>query len=287
MFHSRPINPRSPWPSDGIRYASPTETTTTSTHQLHSGTSIMIEKTITQHGFYPPSDPGLPLPKDTRELLLARYRIRWRIISPNIGNPNLYFVYWGREENNARRAPQGWEAEVIRKYPLPNIREPPQFPLKAAHMQAQQQQQQHLQQQTAQNQQQQQQQQPLRPMPPNMQQLQANARAGQPSTPPPPQMQHTRGPSQPPASQMQTPGVPTSLPQQVRAAVQNPGQQAPMQQQHMRARPLGFTFPAQFDDPYEMLSERSWAGLRYERNHAFISPVFDPVSQIGLYLSRH
>lgn len=231
----------------------------------------MIEKTTTSQGFYPPSDPGLPLPKDTRELLLARYRIRWRIISPNIGNPNLFFVYWGRDETNARRAPQGWEAEVIRKYPLPNIQEPPQFPLRPAQMQGQQQQQQ---QQTPLGQQQQQQQ-PLRPLPPNMQQIQAASRAGQSSTPPPQQMQqppnmHARGPSQPP--QMQPPSVP-SVPPQVRAQQQ----QAPIQP-HLRARPLGFTFPAQFDDPYEMLTERSWAGLRYERNHAFISPVFDPVS---------
>jgi hypothetical protein len=163
-------------------------------------------------------------------------------------------------------------------------------------MQAQQQHQQ-LQQQQQQQQQQsaqgQQPQQPPRSLPPNMQQIQAASRAGQSSTPPPQQMHQQqpsmngRGPSQPPG--MQTPAVPT-LPLQARGQqqqqqVQTPNHQTPIQQ-HLRARPLAFTFPAQFDDPYEMLTERSWAGLRYERNHAFISSVFDPVSEVRTLVPR-
>lgn len=69
--------------------------------------------------------------------------------------------------------------------------------------------------------------------------------------------------------------------QKQQAAVQ--AAQAAQAQQLARMRLLSstVTFPAPFSDPYEYLSERSWAGLRYEKNHALIAPIFDAVSLVG------
>jgi hypothetical protein len=76
------------------------------------------------------------------------------------------------------------------------------------------------------------------------------------------------------AQQTGPPGLPQ--PQMTQAQLAQNAQQLA----HARQTMSTATFPAPFDDlvegdPYELLSDRSWAGLRYERNHALVAPIFD------------
>lgn len=348
------------WPSDGIRYLSqsedgPGESFSVSTHSLPNNVNaeLELETAVVTGGIFPPSNPAIPLSKDSPDLQLARYRIRWRIKTPNLGNPALWLVYWGRDERAAQRAPAGWEREVIRDYPLPTL--PPDNPA----------------------------QQPLRtrralPPPPLIepayrptsaspaphtpfQHRHPSASMSQPPQPPYPQHQHQ--PSLPPnvmqpppnhsmyqqgrqqsMSVGPAPGSSHGVPQQQQHMQQQNMQplqqqaQAPQQQQqrrnttkqsqsilnrkalpqsgsgkphsgstqqqqhtsqaisastqpqvhalqaippHLRAAVVASaahsSFPQGFSDPYDYLSSRSWAGLRYERNHTVIAPIFDPV----------
>ena len=293
---------------------------------------------ITQ-GIYPPSSTSVPLPLDTPELNVARFRMRFRIASSgqnHIGNPNLWFVYWGRDDRVQTRAPPGWEREVIRRYPLPSVAEPLMYPLRrpgppGGQPQPQQgQQQQHQQQSPPQ----QPGQQPMTHA--QVQQLQQRQQSHMQSPPPQPGMQVQNRPrsgvpapgmrppfqqQQPQATPPQTFAQPQLLPspaaavrrsatpaghgqampqqqqmeQQQRMQQQQQKQQAAAQaaqaqaaqaaqaQQLARMRLLSstVTFPAPFSDPYEYLSERSWAGLRYEKNHALIAPIFDAVGPVA------
>lgn len=346
---------RSNWPSDGIRYLSQAqdingphagEKFSTSSHPMPNNVSgiVELETGVVSGGIFPPSNPAIPLSKDSPELTMARYRLRWRIITPNLGNLALWLVYWGRDERTTQRAPAGWEREPIRRYPLPTLPPnlPPQQPLLAgralppprliepaySHSQTpststpppssalQSNNNNKSRQQSYINPQQQQQ----PPLPPNMQPQQAGNypgyQQGRPpnmpntsSTGPPqilhhPQIQQQQSTS---ASQSRkntpkqshaalnkksaTPGLGKPNPQQQSQPPSNAALAAAMQPQvhalqaippHLRAAVVASAahsaFPQPFSDPYDYLSSRSWAGIRYERNHAVVAPVFDPVS---------
>lgn len=121
---------RSNWPADGVRYAQPNESVARQAVTLPSGQQVEIETSMIAQGIFPPSNPNVPLSQDTPELILGRYRLRYRVITPGVGNPNLYLVYWGRDPNSNARCPAGWERECIRRYPLPNFPSQPLYPLK-------------------------------------------------------------------------------------------------------------------------------------------------------------
>lgn len=338
------------WPADGIRYAQVQEniTRTSVPFPSHPAGAIELETSIITQGIYPPANPNVPLPMDTPELNLARYRIRWRITSVGVGNPGLFLVYWGRDPTITTRAPRGWEREPIRRYPLPAINEALQFPLRINRQngppppppQWQQQQQKQPQLHPAHSQSPaqvppslpppgQQQPQGMSPMahhtprPPSQgrqpslppQQLQqhasplvgttqlapqppkGNKRQNTPKQPPqtlPPNLRQSVGPSpQMPTAQLgqsvPLQGVP---PQAAAQLAQQQQQQAAIarqmyqQQQHAQQQAQiqflasQFSFPLPFNDTYDRLSERHHAGLRYEKNHALLAPIFDPVSDV-------
>lgn len=336
---------------------------------------VELETGVVSGGIFPPSNPAIPLSKDSPELVMARYRLRWRIVTPGLGNLALWLVYWGRDERTTQRAPPGWGKEPIRRYPLPILppNVPPQQPLRKGRAlppppliepvnsrttsaspapsslpHTLQQNHQNRQASYTDNITQQQytpqhQQQPS--LPPNMQQQPPSVpQAGEypayqqarppnmqvgpgPGPPPgssqgpplPPQvLQHTQVQQQhqqPAQSRRNTPkqshaalskkppppglGKPNSQPQAqsqshppppnaaVAAAVQPQVQALQAIPPHLRAAVVASAahsvFPQPFSDPYDYLSSRSWAGLRYERNHAVVAPIFDPVSTLCLF----
>jgi hypothetical protein len=327
---------------------------TTNAHSLSndSSNSVELETGVITAGIFPPANPAIPVSKDSPDLQLARFRIRWRIITPGIGNPCLWLVYWGRDERATQRAPAGWEREPIRRYPLPVVApdQPVEIPLQrgvsypfqevrllhqpmqySGHgagsppppsMQHYTPQQQH---QLLQQQQQQKMRQassnasssnatpsyPSHQLPPNMQQQQQQQPAGQPQPGNYPMgFQPGRQPSMPlapstgPPAQLNRQNTPKSQPLHLARRQATANGKPPMQtppQQHAIAGPSSSTqpqslppippqlrnsvlasaahasFPLQFSDPYDYLSSRSWAGLRYEHNHALVGPIFDPV----------
>lgn len=296
---------RPDWPSDGIRYKQTSEggerfSTTQLPLPNNPSNIVEVETGILSHGIFPPSSPAIPLTRDSPDLLLARFRLRWRIVTPGIGNLALWLVYWGRDERQSERAPQGWEREVIRKYPLPTINEPQQFPLKTGG----------------------------RVTVPGQHALQQPPMMKQSLPLAPPQMQQSTNGKRPtsanpmPLNANQTNGRPMSGTQQnaisgnaatsasstpkmrkaqplskLQQQQQQQQQQAAaaaeaarLQAQHerqnqqdrlavMRFPQHMLSFPQAWNDPYEYLSDRSWAGLRYEHNHALLLPLFDAVSQ--------
>ena len=228
----------------------------------------------------------MPHPLDTPELNLARYRIRWRVTTPGIGNPGLYLVFWGRDDRIAARAPPGWEREVIRRYPLPPVNEGPQYPLRMlqqnhailAAMSQKNRQAPHAlgaSQNPSQSQN----------LPHSSQQTlpSGNMRA---SLPPQQGGSQARHQMQPPSLQQQQQQAQANAqvrPQahsfsQGQARSQSQSQSQTSSQAHaLRVLASHFNFPTPFNDPFDKLSDRSWAGLRYERNHALIASIFDPV----------
>ncbi|KAK4702566.1 hypothetical protein P7C70_g3662, partial [Phenoliferia sp. Uapishka_3] len=132
------LQPSRPPPPDGLRYlpASPSETISSTTHTVSCPTTIQQPTTISTiqvqlscytitNGHLPPTSRTSGLLPDSPELRLSRYRKRWHI-SKGGGHPNLWLYYWGRDHSGGKGpgaeeaplAPQGWEREPIRAYPL-------------------------------------------------------------------------------------------------------------------------------------------------------------------------
>ena len=268
-----------------MRYGQASESITRSSHPWQAGGVVELESAVLTQGIYPPTNSAVPHPQDTLELNLARYRIRWRVTNPGIGNPALYLVYWGRDDRITARAPPNWDREVIRRYPLPTVNEALQYPLKlfpqnpAVLMALS-----NKNRQTPQG----------LPLPSSIQShhagsgtqqlpVPANLRASVPpqSGPPqrsqgnPQQQQHGQAHAQAQAK-MQTQAQAQFSQGQVQATGQTP---VPTHAQAMHLRTLAshFNFPSPFNDSFDLLSDRSWAGLRYERNHALIAPIFESV----------
>lgn len=71
------------------------------------------------------------------------------------------------------------------------------------------------------------------------------------------------------------------------AAAQLQAQALPTVPAHLRNGMLSSAahtpFPQLFSDPYDYLSTRSWAGIRYEHNHSSVAPIFDAVRYLHIY----
>ncbi|GAA6028658.1 hypothetical protein JCM8097_007333 [Rhodosporidiobolus ruineniae] len=138
--------PTRPTPNDGLRYLyEGNEMRTTSQHtvQVPSSTqtpnqstriTVELECFTALCGHFPPL-PGQQLPPDSPELRLTRYRKRWHLVNGQF--PNLYFYYWGRDDNGglgpgqpAQPAQPGWDRTPVRAFPLvkPNGLPAPMFP---------------------------------------------------------------------------------------------------------------------------------------------------------------
>ncbi|KAI5480843.1 hypothetical protein MNV49_006652 [Pseudohyphozyma bogoriensis] len=120
-------------PPDGVRYlpSAPTETVS------HSGplvvqcpTSLAAPTTpsqvtciltcyTTSLGHLPPHSRSAPLPPDSLDRKLTRYRKRYHI-SRGAGVPGLFFVYFGKTTDpDPPPILDGWDQEPSRAYPLP------------------------------------------------------------------------------------------------------------------------------------------------------------------------
>lgn len=318
VFHdpSRPV-----WPGDGIRYAQNAESHKRSPFTLPNNQVVDLETAVVAQGMYPPANPNVPLSLDTPELNLARFRIRWRILGPpGVGHPNLCLVHWGRDPQVDVRAPPGWEREVIRRYPFPPVDTPLVYPLRQLsapqppqHQQVQRQMQGSpppgMQLQGG----------PMRPPTQDGPVAQAQTVIQPPQTFPPGSRPIVAPGQMPPASVRAS--MPPALLAQFEAqqrqaqAAANAAAQATSAGQAQLATPAGqsqastqqtqaqaaamalaqqqqiaqlrllaghFSFPVPFSDSRDTLSQRSYAGLRYERNHAAVAPVFDAVTTTEL-----